>query len=54
MDLSIIVPLYNEEANVRPLVEAVRAAMDGFVWELVIVDDGSSDETEERARDQAN
>ncbi|HEX7049643.1 MAG TPA: glycosyltransferase family 2 protein [Longimicrobiales bacterium] len=45
-DLSIIVPLYNEEANAAPLVEAVREALSGFgTWELVLVDDGSRDAT---------
>jgi glycosyltransferase involved in cell wall biosynthesis len=45
--LSIVVPVLNEEASVRPLVEAVGAAMRGWRedWELVFVDDGSSDAT---------
>lgn len=46
--LSIAVPLYNEEENVRPLVEAVRRSMAGRDdWELVLVDDGSVDRTAE-------
>jgi glycosyltransferase involved in cell wall biosynthesis len=45
-DLSVVVPLYNEEESVRPLVEAVRDALAGFPsWELVLVDDGSRDAT---------
>jgi glycosyltransferase involved in cell wall biosynthesis len=51
-DLSVVVPLYNEEANVRPLYEAVRSALsDGPGWELLLVDDGSADATAERARE---
>jgi polyisoprenyl-phosphate glycosyltransferase len=43
--VSVVVPAFNEEGNVRPLYERVRAALDGFVWELVLVDDGSRDGT---------
>lgn len=43
--LSVVVPLFNEEANVRPLVGAVRTALEGEDWELLLVDDGSSDRT---------
>jgi glycosyltransferase involved in cell wall biosynthesis len=46
VDLSIVVPLYNEEANVRPLHGAVQSALGTvFRWELVLVDDGSRDAT---------
>ncbi|HEV7703772.1 MAG TPA: glycosyltransferase family 2 protein [Gemmatimonadaceae bacterium] len=45
-DLSIVVPLYNEEESVGPLVDAVRDALtDHESWELVLVDDGSRDST---------
>lgn len=44
--LSVVVPLYNEAASVTPLVEAITAAVEGFTsWELILVDDGSSDDT---------
>ena len=44
--LSIVVPLYNEEESLRPLVDAVRGALaDHDSWELVLVDDGSRDAT---------
>lgn len=50
-EVSIVVPLYNEEENVAPLVEAVRAALgDRTPWELVLVDDGSRDGTRARVR----
>lgn len=53
-DLSIVVPLYNEEANVRPLYRAVRSALDpGIRWELLLVDDGSRDATAELAGELA-
>lgn len=43
--LSIVVPLFDEEANVRPLARAVREALEEYTWELLLVDDGSRDET---------
>ncbi len=45
MDLSIVVPIYNEEESIPHLIEQVRAAVDDAVdsWELVLVDDGSKD-----------
>ncbi len=48
--LSVVVPLYNERDNVDPLVERVTAAMEelGKPWELVVVDDGSTDGSGER------
>jgi glycosyltransferase involved in cell wall biosynthesis len=44
-DLSIIVPVYNEEENLRPLFEEMRAALDGrdLDYEVLFVDDGSGD-----------
>lgn len=45
-ELSVVVPLLNEEANVAELVGQVREALDGFrSWELILVDDGSTDQT---------
>ena len=48
--LSIVVPFYNEEDNIVPLVKRVHEALAGYEnpWELVLVDDGSSDATVER------
>ncbi|OWW23027.1 family 2 glycosyl transferase [Noviherbaspirillum denitrificans] len=45
--VSLVVPLYNEEDNVAPLVEQVHAAMANvdWPWDLILVDDGSSDRT---------
>ena len=52
--LSVVVPLYNEEACVQPLVSAVREALGGGRdWELLLVDDGSRDATARIAREVA-
>ena len=46
-ELSIVVPLYNEAESLPPLVEQLLAALRplGRSFELVLVDDGSSDDT---------
>jgi glycosyltransferase involved in cell wall biosynthesis len=45
--LSVVVPLFNEADNVQPLVERMHAALAAYPqpWELVLVDDGSRDDT---------
>ena len=46
--VSVLVPLLNEEESVPHLVDAVREALaDWPSWELVLVDDGSTDRTRE-------
>ncbi|MCI0444481.1 glycosyltransferase family 2 protein [bacterium] len=44
-DLSIVVPIYNEEENVDDLIAAITAAMQDYTdsYEVVLVDDGSTD-----------
>lgn len=53
--VSVIIPAYDEEDNVKPLLtqfdEVIKRA--GRDWEVVFVNDGSNDRTEERARDAA-
>lgn len=47
IDVSVVVPLYNEEQSVALLVKRVADTMrtTGKTWELVTVDDGSRDDT---------
>ena len=44
-DLSLVIPVYNEEANLRPLSGEIHAALKGagFDYEVLFIDDGSSD-----------
>jgi dolichol-phosphate mannosyltransferase len=49
-DLSVVVPLRNEGENVAPLVAEISAALDGVAFELICVDDGSTDDTWDRLR----
>lgn len=44
-DVSLVIPTYNEKANIAPLVEAVRSALGDIPWEIIIVDDDSPDQT---------
>lgn len=51
MDLSVVIPAYDEQDNIAPLVEEVWAALPaGLRCEVVCVDDGSTDRTAERVR----
>jgi polyisoprenyl-phosphate glycosyltransferase len=45
--LSVVVPLKDEADNLEPLADRLRAVLDGLTsrWEVVLVDDGSSDGT---------
>ncbi len=54
-EVSIIVPTYREEANLRPLVDRVGGVMDsaGPSYEMLIVDDDSRDGTDAAVRELA-
>lgn len=47
MDISVVVPLYNEDESLPELVGWIKKVMDkhGFSFEVVLVDDGSSDDS---------
>jgi glycosyltransferase involved in cell wall biosynthesis len=53
--VSIVVPMYNEVDNVEPFVTAVHEALQGYghAWELIIVNDGSRDGTQQALDEQA-
>jgi glycosyltransferase involved in cell wall biosynthesis len=52
MSLSVVVPVYNERENIRPLYDALLAVLPsiGRPYEIVFVDDGSTDGTERQLR----
>lgn len=45
MELSVIVPTFNERGNVETLVNALEAILHGIDWEIIFVDDDSDDFT---------
>lgn len=55
MDLSIVVPVYNEEENIPLLHDALIAVMTplSITWEAVLVDDGSRDQSARLLEDLA-
>lgn len=54
MKISLVITLMNEEDNVEPLLKAIGEAMAGMDYEVVLVDDGSTDTTVERIRTYAD
>ncbi len=51
VQLSLVIPTYNERANLEPLIRRIAAALDGVRWEVIFVDDDSPDGTAAAARD---
>ncbi len=47
MDLSVIIPVFNEAQNLRPLYEQLKAALDASTteYEIIAIDDGSRDDS---------
>lgn len=47
VELTVVVPVYNEARNLRPLVEALTPVLDAQAagWEVIFVDDGSADDS---------
>ena len=50
--LSVVIPLYNEAQSIEPLYEELSAALReiGRTYEVIVVDDGSRDESYERLK----
>ncbi len=45
LELSVVIPTFNERANVAPLLARLDRALDGVAWQAVFVDDNSPDGT---------
>jgi glycosyltransferase involved in cell wall biosynthesis len=45
--LSLVICVWNEEPNIKPLSEQIKAALEGIDYEAIFVDDGSTDKTRE-------
>lgn len=51
MKLSLIVPCYNEEENVRVFTEQARQILSGIEYEIVFINDGSKDHTIQKLKE---
>ena len=53
LDVSVVLPVYNEQGHVVEEIDRIRAGLDAspYTYELVVVDDGSSDGSGELLRD---
>ncbi len=48
--LSLVIPVYNEEGNARLLTESIEVALVGYEYEVIFVDDFSTDGTREEIK----
>lgn len=51
MKLNVIIPCYNEEGNISPLYEKLAETLKEIKYELIFVNDGSKDKTEEKIKE---
>ncbi len=47
-DISVVLPAYNESGNLGPLIAEIDEALSGTDYEIVAVDDGSTDDSQAR------
>lgn len=45
VEFSVIIPVYNEAENLAQLAQEIAAALDGRAYEMIFIDDGSTDNT---------
>jgi len=53
-ELSIVITVKNEEENIKPLLESIRLALTGIDYEVILVDDGSTDKTKQQVLNSAD
>lgn len=54
LDVSVVVPAKNEAENLPILLDEISAALEGRAFEVLVIDDGSTDETAAVLRDYAS
>ena len=53
-ELSLVITVMNEEENIKPLFDNIRSALAGVDYEIVLVDDGSTDKTKQQILNYAD
>lgn len=53
-EISVVVTIFNEEGNIAPLLDAVYSSLLAIDYELILVDDGSTDRSVEKMKLLAN
>ncbi len=51
--LSIVIPIYNEQENIKPLLTRLLRTIEKYKYEIIFVDDGSKDSSENIVREEA-
>ncbi len=56
MDISLVIPLYNEEESLQELTDWIRQVMEknNYSYEVIFIDDGSSDNSWNKIEEMAN
>jgi glycosyltransferase involved in cell wall biosynthesis len=54
MKLSVVITVFNEEENIQPLLQQLNDSLDGIEYEVLMVDDGSTDKTVEQLQKHAS
>ena len=54
MKISVVIAVYNEEDNIKPLLDRIYESLEGYDYEVVFADDGSSDSTTKEIKKYAN
>ena len=52
--LSVVITVFNEEDNIQPLLQATYTALSGMDYEVILVEDGSTDRTVAEVKKYAN
>ncbi|MES1222713.1 MAG: glycosyltransferase family 2 protein [Bacteroidota bacterium] len=53
-ELSVVITVMDEQDNIQPLLESVRTALTGIDYEIILVDDGSTDKTKQQVLEHAD
>ena len=54
MQLSLVITLLNEQDNIAPLLQRISTALSNYTYEVILVDDGSTDQTVQRIKTLAD